>query len=68
MEGTEKIVVDASIAVKWFNLEEYSDIADSMKEAHIKGDIKLIAPSLMIFEVANTLRYNPDLSYVIDIL
>ena len=61
MERAEKIVVDASVAVKWFNLEEYSDIADSMKEAHIRGNIRLVAPSLIVFEVANALRYNPDL-------
>ena len=60
MERAKKIVIDASVAVKWFNPEKYSDIADSMKNKHIKGIIRLVSPTLMVFEVANALRYNPD--------
>ena len=60
MERGKKVVVDASVAVKWFNLEEYSDLADKLKDMHVKGKVILTAPVLILFEVANALRYNPD--------
>ena len=56
----EVLVIDASIAVKWFNKEEYSDIADKLKNMHVRGEVVLVAPVLLLFEVANALRYNPD--------
>ena len=56
----EVLVIDASIAVKWFNKEEYSDIADKLKNRHVRGEVVLVAPVLLLFEVANALRYNPD--------
>ena len=54
------LVIDASVAVKWFNTEEYSDIADKLKNRHVRGEIVLVTPVLLLFEVANALRYNPD--------
>lgn len=62
MERGKAVVVDASVAVKWFNAEEYSDLADLLKNKHVKGDLTLTAPVLIIFEVANALRYSPDFS------
>ncbi len=62
MERGKTAVVDASVVVKWFNAEEHSDLADQLKSKHIKGDITLVAPVLMLFEVANALRYSPDFS------
>jgi len=60
MERDKAIVIDASIAVKWFNLEEYSDEADRLRSRHLKGEVTLNAPVLMVFEVANALRHSPD--------
>jgi len=31
MERSKAVVIDASAAVKWFNAEEYSDLADLLK-------------------------------------
>ena len=56
----EVLVIDASIAVKWFNKEEYSDVADKLKNRHVRGEVVLVAPVLLLFEVANAWRYNPD--------
>lgn len=61
MARAETIVIDASVAVKWFNKEEYSDDADRLKEAHVRGRIRLAAPELLLYEVLNALRYNPEL-------
>jgi predicted nucleic acid-binding protein len=45
------IVVDASVAVKWIAPEEYSEAALALA-----GRSDLIAPSLLIVEVANAVR------------
>lgn len=60
MERGKTLVIDASIAVKWFNLEEYSEVADKLKVKHINGEVTLVAPVLIVFEVTNALRYSPD--------
>ncbi len=54
------IVIDSSIAVKWFNREEGSTYALKLLEGHIRGKFLLAAPQLLFYEVANALRYNHD--------
>lgn len=61
MERETLAVVDASVVVKWFNLEEYSENAEELKERHLKGELILVSPVLMVFEVLNVLRYSPEL-------
>ena len=56
MNATE-VVVDASIVVKWFVEEEGSDKSLKLRDRYIEGEIKLIAPELMIFETLNALYY-----------
>ena len=46
-----RLVVDASVAVKWLVEEEYSDAADRLLE----GSHDLFAPRLMASEVGNAL-------------
>ncbi len=57
MEKT-KVVIDASIVVKWFLEEEYSDKALKLRNDYVRGIISLAAPSLMIYEVLNALKYS----------
>lgn len=60
MEGLEKVVVDASVVVKWFNREEFTREALFLRD-HIRQERVLpFSPQLVIFEVANSLRYNPE--------
>jgi len=48
-------VVDASVAVKWrLNDEELLDEARLLLDRYVARDIKLVAPSLIRYEVANT--------------
>lgn len=42
-----EVVVDASVAVKWFFEEEDSDAADDL----IRSDVALIAPSLIVSDI-----------------
>ena len=60
MEGREKIVIDASMVTKWYSKEENTDKAVQYKTMYVIGEIELVAPSLLIYEVANALNYKPD--------
>ena len=51
------VVVDASVIVKWFVEEENSDKAIKIRDKYIEGEIKLIAPEIITFEVLNALYY-----------
>ena len=53
----EEVVVDASVVVKWFVEEENSDRALWLRDRYIDGEIRILAPELMIFEVLNALYY-----------
>ncbi len=63
MERTpQTLVVDASVVAKWFLEEEDSDKALRVRDAHIEGSVNLVAPDLLVYEVANALNYNPKIS------
>lgn len=61
MAKTSKLVVDASVVVKWYVDEEYSDKALKILDDYADGKLDLISVQLMPFEVINALRYNPEL-------
>ena len=62
MERNSKIVVlDASVIVKWFNEEIYTDNAVILKEKYLKKQFIIYEPSLLFYEVSNALRYNSEL-------
>lgn len=54
----EKVVCDASVIVKWYIEEKYSANALKLRDKYINGEIRIIAPDLMPFEVLNALRYS----------
>jgi len=60
--GSQTIVVDASVVIKWFIAEVDSDKAVRLRDRHIEGSLTLLAPDLLVYEVANALSYHPDLS------
>ncbi|MEM4576697.1 MAG: type II toxin-antitoxin system VapC family toxin [Candidatus Nezhaarchaeales archaeon] len=51
------VVVDASVLVKWFVIEEGSEEALEIRDKYVSGEVRLIAPELLIFEVLNALYY-----------
>lgn len=57
----QTIVIDASVAVKWFIPEEDGEKALMIRNRHIEGGITLVAPDLLIYEVANALNYHPEI-------
>lgn len=54
----ERIVVDASIVVKWFLEEEFSNDALRLRNDYIRGIIVIAVPSLLEYEVLNALKYS----------
>ena len=49
------VVVDASVAVKWLAVEEYTREANALAHHWITEDIQMVAPYHMRVEVANAL-------------
>ena len=63
MAGQEEAVIDASVAVKWFSEEEGTDRAIEVRESHVEGGRSLVAPDLIVYEVANALRFKPGFDH-----
>jgi len=49
----EDLVVDSSVAIKWFVTEPYSDESRKILDGYKAGDINLLAPDLINAEVGN---------------
>jgi predicted nucleic acid-binding protein len=57
------VVLDTSVIVKWFRQGEVlGDRALIVRDAYLAGQITVVVPSLMAYELANVLRYKDDLS------
>ncbi len=54
-------VLDASVAAKWFNIEELSERAVEFKEAFVEGKLQLAAPMHILYEVGNSIWKNQQL-------
>ncbi len=54
----ENVVSDASVIVKWFIKEKYSDKANKLRDMHVNREINIVAPELLPFEVLNALKYS----------
>ena len=63
MERAPKnLVVDASVVAKWFIPEADSDKAVRLRNRHIEGSLTLMAPDLLLYEIANALVYHPEVT------
>ena len=50
---TDKVVVDSSVAIKWFVVEPYSVEAHRILEGYQTGTLTPLAPDLLFAEVGN---------------
>lgn len=60
---TREVVVDTSVAFKWFVAYGETGLTEAagLLKSHRTGEIRLIAPSIIVVELASTLRYlTPD--------
>ena len=55
-----EVVIDSSVAVKWFSEEEATPHALELRDSHVERRIALITTPLLACELANALRYKPD--------
>ena len=54
------IVLDASVIAKWFVEEPKSSSALYYRDLHLKKKDMIIAPDIIIYELANFFRYRKD--------
>jgi len=55
----KKYVIDTSVAVKWFSLEEDTQAALELRDRLYRRECTILAPDLLLYELANALRFNP---------
>jgi predicted nucleic acid-binding protein len=60
--NVKSLVIDASVVTRWYIKEEWTDYALQLRTDYQNGKIRLIAPSLIFYEVGNVLRYCKDLT------
>ncbi len=53
-------VLDACVIIKWFCNEELTEVAIRFRDELINGNIEIIVPDLLLYELSNALRYNPN--------
>ncbi len=54
----EDLVLDAPVIIKWFTQEEDKERAIELREKFIKGDVEIVCPDLILYELTNALRHN----------
>ncbi|NAT10985.1 PIN domain nuclease [ANME-1 cluster archaeon AG-394-G06] len=54
------IILDTSVVVKWFSEEKYTDKALEIREKIRIGEERVVVPDLLLYELANALKYNPS--------
>ena len=59
MENAPVFIVDTSVAVKWYVKEPMRDQALRVIDDFLSERIDLQAPSLLLYELGNALRYHP---------
>lgn len=57
----DNFVLDSSVVIKWFSNEEDTAIALELRDSYVKGNVSIACPDLIIYEIANALRYNKAL-------
>ena len=63
MNISSAVVVDSSVVIKWFRrYEELREQALKLRQAYLDGQLFIHVPALLIYEVANVLRYKADMS------
>jgi len=58
----EDLVLDSSVIIKWFCEEENTNIALGIREDFTKGTKTITTPDLSMYEIANALRYNKNIT------
>ena len=54
-----KIVLDASVVAKWFIEEADMEKAIEIRDKFVRGEIEILVPSLLIYEIGNVFLKHP---------
>ncbi|HIE31247.1 MAG TPA: PIN domain-containing protein [Methanosarcinales archaeon] len=52
-------VLDASVVIKWFSEEEYTDIALKLRDDFFRGYTELVIPDLLLYELTYAPPFQP---------
>ncbi len=55
-------VLDTSVLIKWFCVEELTETALEFRQRYAEGNVEIVVPDLVLYEIANALRYNKILA------
>jgi len=55
-------VIDASVAAKLFITEDYTKKATEIMEAHTRGTLSILAPTLIVYELGNIFYKHPQIT------
>ena len=58
MAKKDEYVVDSSVVTKWFLIEMDADQAIRLRDEFATGRLRLAVPTLLLYEVANALRFS----------
>lgn len=58
MYNSSTVVVDASVAAKWYLPEDHHEDARRLRDHFLEGTVDLTAPNVFPYEVLNALRYS----------
>jgi predicted nucleic acid-binding protein len=61
METPKRAILDASVVLKCFVDEEYTDKAIAMPDDYEKGETTIYSVQFMPYEVINAFCYNPSI-------
>ncbi len=62
MVPREKKVIDSSVLVQWLIQDKDSDKALEIRRGILNGEIKIAIPDLALFDIADALRHDPNIS------
>ena len=54
----QTVVIDASVAAKWYLEEEHSDHARRLRDSFVLGTVTISVPALLLYETLNALKYS----------
>ncbi len=60
---SHSVILDSSVVIKWFRRYEilYKQ-AIELRQSYLDGDLFIIVPDILIYEIANVLRHKPDMN------
>lgn len=54
----QTVVIDASVAAKWYLEEKHSDEARQLRDSFVLGSLAVSVPALLFYETLNALKYS----------